>query len=136
MTFPTGYLTDPAFDPAEDYIGPFYYKEMGDKRLYAFKAEEKHGNVTDIVHGGVLMTFADYSLCMEATDHYKTEDCITISFSCDFVSAATVGDLIECRAKVTKKTGSLAFVTGEIFTGSEVIFTFSAVVKRLKRDDT
>lgn len=80
------------------------------------------------------MTVADFSLCMEATDHYKTEDCVTVSFSCEFVSVARIGDLIECRANLTRKTRSLAFVTGEIFTLDEVIFTFSSVVKRLKRD--
>ena len=134
MTFPSGFTTDPGFDPAEDHIGPFYYKQMGDQRLYAFVAQDKHCNVVDVVHGGVLMTFADFSLCMEATDHYKEEDCVTVSFNCEFLSAARVGDLIECRANLTRKTRSLVFVTGEILTGSEVFFTFSSIVKRLKRD--
>ena len=134
MTFPLGFTTDPGFDPAEDHIGPFYYKQMGDRRIYAFMAQDKHCNVVDVVHGGVLMTFADFSLCMEATDHYKEEDCVTVSFNCEFLSAARVGDLIECRANLTRKTGSLAFVTGAMRTGDEVLFTFSSVVKRLKRN--
>jgi acyl-coenzyme A thioesterase PaaI-like protein len=134
MIFPSGYSTEPGFDPAEDHIGPFYYKEMGDTRLYAFKVEDRHCNVTAILHGGVLMTFADYCLSMEATNNYKEEDCVTISFSCEFVSGAAKGDLVECRASVTRKTGSLAFIVGEIFVGDATIFTFSSVVKRLKRD--
>ena len=134
MTFPEGYSTDPGFDPCEDYVGPFYYRLVEGKREYAFRASEKHCNVTGIVHGGILMTFADFSLCMEATDHYAEEDCVTGSFSGDFVSAAQVGELVECHANVTRKTGSLVFVTGEILTDEDVIFTFSAVVKRLKRN--
>lgn len=134
MIFPNGYSTDPGFDPAEDHIGPFYFKEMGDTRHYAFKVEDKHCNDSDILHGGVLMTFADYCLCMEATNNYKEENCVTISFNCEFVFAAEIGDLIECRANVTRSTGSLVFVTGEIFVEDETIFTFSSVVKRLKRD--
>lgn len=134
MIFPNGYSTDPGFDPAEDHIGPFYFKEMGDTRYYAFKVEDKHCNDSDILHGGVLMTFADYCLCMEATNNYKEENCVTISFNCEFVLAAEIGDLIECRANVTRSTGSLVFVTGEIFVEDETIFTFSSVVKRLKRD--
>ena len=134
MTFPLGFSTDPGFDPTEDYIGPFYYQQMGDRRLYAFKAEDKHCNSMGAVHGGVLMTFADYSLCMEATDHYKEEECVMVSFSCDFVAVAQIGQVIECRANVTRKTGSLAFIVGEMFVGDETIFTFSSVVKRLKRD--
>jgi acyl-coenzyme A thioesterase PaaI-like protein len=62
------------------------------------------------------------------------EDCVSVSFSCEFVSSARVGDLIECRTKLIRKTRSLAFVTGEVFVGDETILTFSSVVKRLKRE--
>ncbi len=132
-TFPTGYSTDAGFDPAEDYIGPFYYQGNSDNRRYAFRAEDRHANVTNVVHGGVLMTFADYALCMEATNNYEQEDCVTISFNSEFVSGAQVGDLIESRASVTRKTGSLVFVTGRVFVAEETVLTYSAVVKRLKR---
>jgi acyl-coenzyme A thioesterase 13 len=132
IELPAGYRTDAGFDPAEDHIGPFYYREEGDGFAYAFRARQQHCNAHGIVHGGVLMTFADYCLCMEATHHYEQETCITVSFNGEFVSAGKTGDLIECRAVVTRKTGSMAFVRGEIFTDEEVIFTFSSVVKRIR----
>ncbi len=133
MTFPDGYITEPGFDPAEDHIGPFFVNESDNQRKYAFRAAAQHCNVTNIVHGGVLMTFADYCLCMEATDHYKEEDCVTVSFNGNFLSSAQIDDVIECIAKVIRRTGSLVFVTGEVSCQDEVIFNFSAVVKRLKR---
>ncbi len=133
MKLPEGYLTEPGFDPAEDHIGPFFYRETGGGLEYAFVAEDRHCNVTGIVHGGVLMTFADYSLCMEATDHYAEEDCVTVSFSCEFPGAARLGDLIECRACVSRKTGALVFVTGQVAVRSDPVLDFSAVVKRLRR---
>ena len=37
---PRGFVTDVAFDPAEDYIGPFYYKQDGDSFRYAFRADD------------------------------------------------------------------------------------------------
>ena len=132
MLLDEGYLTDEGFDPCEDYIGPFYYRASGESYDYAFLAENKHCNTHGTVHGGVLMTFADYCLCMEATNHYEQESCITVSFNADFVSAASQGDFIECRASLTRKTGSMAFVTGSVFVGKEIILTFSAVVKRIK----
>lgn len=132
MSLPEEYQTDEGFDPCEDHIGPFYYKRDGDRFRYAFRVEDQHCNTHGIVHGGVLMTFADYALCMEATSHYADESCITVSFSCEFVSAARLGSLVECTANVTRKTGSLTFVTGEVMEKEDVIFTFSAVVKRLK----
>lgn len=133
---PESYQTDAGFDPAEDHIGPFYYrvdKYRADERgwRYAFRADSRHCNASGIVHGGVLMTFADYGLCMQATDHYQNESCLTVSFNSEFVAAAQIGDLVECTAEVTRKTGSMAFVRGEIFTSEQVVMTFSAVVKRL-----
>jgi acyl-coenzyme A thioesterase 13 len=129
-----GYVTDPGFDPAEDHIGPFYYREWGEGRYDCrFVAEKKNCNVYGAVHGGVLMSFADFALCLIATDHYKEEDCVTVSFSADFVSSANLGDIIDCVPKVTRKTGSLVFVTGELTVEKMPVITFSAVAKRLHR---
>ena len=132
MRIPQGYETDPGFDPAEDLIGPFYYQHVGDTYKFAFVAEERHCNLIGIVHGGVLMTFADFSACIEATDRYKDENCVTISFNSNFISAGRVGELMECNANVTRKTGSMVFVTGEVFSNNEVLLTYSTVIKRLR----
>ena len=133
MDEPESYRTDPGHDPAEDNIGPFHYKETEDGYRFAFAASDRHCNVTDIVHGGVLMTFADFSACIEATDNYSEENCVTISFSCEFLAAGRKGSLIECRVSLNRRTGSMAFATGEVYSGNEVLLTFSSVMKRLKK---
>lgn len=127
---PPEYKTDPGFDPAEDHIGPFSYS-TNRQGQYAFMAESRHCNAHGTVHGGVLMTFADYALCMAATDHYKNESCVTVSFSSEFVAAAHVGDFIEATTSVTRKTRSMAFVTGTVQTHAGIAMTFSSVVKRI-----
>lgn len=134
MTLPPDYKTNPGHDPCEDHIGPFFYRTMQGRHEYAFEATSQHANVTGIVHGGVLMTFADYSACMEATDHYAGEDCVTISFSCDFIGAAEVGDTLTCDVQINRRTRSMVFTTGRILAGGEVVFTFSSVMKRLPHD--
>ena len=58
--------------------------------------------------------------------------CITVSFSSAFVSGAEIGALVEGRVDVTKKTGSMVFLTGSLFVSDETILTFTAVVKRLR----
>jgi hypothetical protein len=40
--------------------------------------------------------------------------------------------LVEGRVDVTKKTGSMVFLTGSLFVSDETILTFTAVVKRLR----
>ncbi|MFN3235779.1 MAG: PaaI family thioesterase [Pseudomonadales bacterium] len=132
MKLSDDYQTEPGFDLAEDHIGPFYFRVVDDQMDCAFVAETKHANASNIVHGGVLMTFADYALCMAATGGYQGENCVTVSFSCEFIAAAEVGQIIHCQPKVSRKTGSLVFLTGEVLSGDSVCLTFSAVVKRLR----
>ena len=129
---PDDFKTDPGFDAAEDHVGPFYYRETSDGYESAFMPEEKNCNVNGLVHGGILMTFADFALCLAATDHYQEESCSTVSFSADFVAAASRGEIITCTPSITRKTGSLVFVTGTLVADSTAVMTFSAVVKRLR----
>ncbi|MEK9749559.1 MAG: PaaI family thioesterase [Pseudomonadales bacterium] len=134
MTFPGEFIPQQGFDPAEDHIGPFYYipKTVEHWRgLYAFKVEARHCNTMESVHGGVLMTFVDFALCMAATDHYQGESCVTVSFACEFLRGASLGDVIMTEPVVNRKTRSLAFVSGTCLVDDEACFTYSSVVKRL-----
>ena len=132
MTIPENFTTDPGFDAAEDHIGPFYYRQANNGYDCAFLPDADNCNVNGLVHGGVLMTFADFSLCLAATDHYQQQSCTTVSFHADFMAAASAGKLITCRPEVTRRTGSLAFVSGRLVSGQQVVMTFSAVVKMLR----
>ncbi len=72
MIFPGTMIEQSGFDPAEDHIGPFFYgpKSSPEFGCYGVQLEAKHCNTMGSVHGGVLMTFADFALCMAATEHY------------------------------------------------------------------
>ena len=136
MTFPGNMIVQSDFDPAEDHIGPFYYapKESSEVGVYGFKLKDHHCNAMGSVHGGVLMTFADFALCMAATDHYETETCVTVSFACEFLTGASLGQVILSRPRINRKTGSLVFVAGECLVEGGACFSYSAVVKRLSLD--
>lgn len=126
------YQTEPGFDAYEDYVGPFYFRLIEGEMDCAFVIEEKHCNANGTAHGGSLMTFADYALCMAATGGYDGESCVTVSFNSEFVAAAELGSIVSCKPRVTRKTGSLVFVTGDVNAGDETCLTFSAVVKRIR----
>lgn len=130
MKFPDDFRTETGLDAAEDHIGPFYHGMDESGPIYAFRAAAHHCNANGTVHGGVLMTFADFALCMAATNNYTGESCVTVSFSSEFVAVANINDLVTCRVEVTRKTRSMAFVRGAVSSGDEVVFTFSAVVRR------
>ena len=129
---PEGYKTNSGLDPAEDYVGPFYFLQQEQGFAFAFLPEAKNCNLNGDVHGGVLVTFADFALCVAATDNYSEESCTSISFNCEFVAAGRNGELIECMPVITRKTGSMVFVTGTLVSAGETLMTFSSVVKRLR----
>ena len=58
---PEGYKQLAGVSPAEDDIGPFYYRREGDSLRLGFRVAAKNCNGIGTAHGGVLMTFADYA---------------------------------------------------------------------------
>lgn len=131
---PEGFKTLAGLSPAEDHLGPFYYRKTDDGLVMGFRAETKNCNGIGTVHGGVLMAFADYAVTMLALSGVK-ENCTTISFSSDFISAARDGDWVEASGEVVRRTGSMTFVSGRLSVGDNVVLTFQTVVKRLKKPD-
>ena len=132
---PEGYKTITGLSPAEDHMGPFYYQRGEAGLVMGFRAAEHNCNGIGTVHGGVLMSFADYTVTMLALSGVK-ENCTTISFSSDFIAAARQGDWVEGEGEVVKRTGSMTFVNGRLRVEDSVVLTFQAVVRRLKKPDS
>ncbi len=137
---PADYKTLAGLSPAEDHIGPFYYRKTGSPENHGglamgFRARDQHCNGLGTVHGGILMTFADYAVTMVALAGVK-ENCATVSFTSDFIAAARSGDWVEAQAEVVKRTGSMTFVNGQLSVEGEVVLNFQAVVRRLKKPDS
>jgi uncharacterized protein (TIGR00369 family) len=130
---PQGYKTLAGISPAEDHIGPFYYCKSDQGLRLGFHAEAQNCNGIGTVHGGVLMCFADYTVTMLALSGVK-ENCATVSFNSDFISGAKLGDWIEGRGEVVRRTGSMTFVRGELYVGDKLVMTFQSVLRRLKKD--
>jgi len=130
VNVPQGYKQLVGVSPAEDDIGPFYYrKEEAGLRL-GFLARTKNCNGLGTVHGGVLMCFADYAGTMLALSGVK-ENCATISFTSDFMAAARDGDWIEATGEVVKRSGSMTFVRGQLQVADKVVLSFQIVMRRL-----
>lgn len=127
-----GYQTWEHIDPYEDMIGPFYFKQFDDGSYQAaFVAEERHLNGGGMLHGGLLMSFADFALFAIARDHIEGM-AVTVGFNSEFISGGPAGALIEASGEVTKATGSMIFVRGKIFSGDQTVMTFSGILKKIR----
>ena len=136
MHIPDGYELFEWVDPFEELVGPLCFKEDADGRvLFAFEAQPKHANTSGQIHGGMLMTFADFALCLAAIHGLPGERCVTVSLSCEFTAPGQVGDFIESTAEIVRRARSLTFVRGTITVGDRTLLNYSGIVKRLARSD-
>jgi uncharacterized protein (TIGR00369 family) len=118
-------------DPFELQAGPFYCRKASDgTRISAFRASRSHLNGSNSVHGGCLMTFADFALFWIAYDELQNAGAVTASFSSDFLDSAREGDLVEARGEVLRTTRSMIFVRGLISSGHRPLLSFSGILKK------
>ena len=120
-------------DPFEAQSGPFYFREEADGRVTcAFRAQKKHMNGGGFMHGGCMMTFADFALFAIAWQELKDVRAVTVSLNGEFISAGAVGDLVEATGEIVKAGGSLVFIRGTLSVGGRAMMTFSGVIKKIR----
>jgi len=116
-----------------DTAGPFYFKTDEQGAVAAFRAEAKHMNQGGVVHGGCLMTFADFSLFAIAAEEMGEDGYgVTVAFNSEFLSGAKEGQLIESRGDVLRAGGSLIFVRGLVTADGVPCLNYSGTIKRLR----
>ena len=118
-------------DPSEDHIGPFFYHSNGELCETALRLQAHHMNNDGNTHGGVLMMFADYSLCMAALLQ-NPDGLVTVNCNNDFIDASKDGDLVIGHTRITKRTRSMAFPQCTLSVEDRPILTASAVIKLFK----
>lgn len=133
-----GYRKWEGFDPFEEQTGPFYFREEGEGQFRcAFISGDQQMNCTGAMHGGALMTFADFAMFVFARPCLTDTSAVTVSFSADFTAAAGPGEFLESTGEVVRETGSLIFVRGTIFRSQSTLMSFSGVLKKVRlRGDT
>jgi uncharacterized protein (TIGR00369 family) len=131
-------LYDPG-DPFEDYVGPIYYRKRDDGVHCVMPTETRHTNAGGVLHGGVLLTFADYALCSAAGlaasgGTMPGSFALTLSLTLQFLEAGRIGPALESVGQATQVTGRLAFVRGSVLQQGRRLVTYSGVCRHLARD--
>ncbi len=119
-------------DKAEDYMGPFFFCMDGENVRTVFRVQEHHCNAHDTLHGGVLMAFADYTLCLCANGG-ENESVATISCNSEFIAPAFHRNLVQGSGELIKRGGSIVFARCELRVDATVVLISSAVIKQIRR---
>lgn len=121
-------------DPFETRSGPFYYRREDDgSYVSAFRAEPRHMNGGGFMHGGCMMTFADFALFAIATDVLAGDHAVTLNLSGDFLGPISSGALVVARGEVTRGGGKTIFVRGLVTGDGQPALSFTGIIRRLSK---
>lgn len=81
---------------------------------YGMPTFAEHANNNGVIHGGVLMAFADHGLSFLAWEAAERAPCTTIQLNTHFLDAIKPGEFIELRGEVTRRTRGLVFLRGRL----------------------
>jgi len=129
-------------DPFEDHVGPFYFRIAGDAREAGsvhcvLPTHQRHGNYAGGLHGGAILAFADYALCLvagrAADAGTNSAFAMTISITVEFLDGGKVGAPLEATGEPLQVTGRLAFARGTITQAGRILALWSGVCRHVAR---
>ncbi len=113
---PTGFGPISHKSPFRQLCGPLYERITPDGVALGVYVANKHGNLSAVVHGGMLAMLADSALGLAisaAAPHIRKM--VTTSLSIDYFGNAEVGEWIEARAAPHRIGRRMAFASCQIF---------------------
>jgi len=127
---PEGFVFSDARGPFTSHNGPFFHKVTDDAFWHGFRARDHHLNGHGIVHGGLLMSFADGLMGTAVWRATKTR-AVTMRMTSDLLDMVRPGEWVEGTAHVVRAARSVAFVEAVVFSGRRKVLAASGVFKLL-----
>mgnify|MGYP001461265123 CR=1 FL=1 len=129
MSVPPDFKLIPVVGPFVRKAGSFWLREDNDGGFtVGTLIAEDQSNLDGFAHGGFLLTFADFAITF-------TTRSITINLSADFMRAGRIGDWIEARINVRKRSRSLLFADAIITSGGDDLMRVSGIFRPVDKDD-
>ena len=118
-------------DPYETAIGPFCFRIDEARVRCAFQPRREHLNGGGTIHGGALMSFADFALFAIAHNELAGSPAVTVTCNSEFLSAGDLSGPVEAHGEVLRSTRSLIFVRGLVTQASRPLLAFSGTLKKI-----
>ena len=114
------------------YLGGLDLKRINDTEYeFSLVVKEMHLNTGKIAHGGFLSTIADTGMGTAAHQVAGNRRCVTINLDLKFITAAQLGERLNGKVKILKKTRTLVFINCEISNAKDIIVSASGTWKIL-----
>ena len=114
------------------YLGGLDLKRINDTEYeFSLEVKEIHLNTGKIAHGGFLSTIADTGMGTAAHQVAGDRRCVTINLDLKFITAAKLGEKLNGKVTILKKTKTLVFINCEISNNKDLVTSASGVWKIL-----
>src|ERR1700710_754901 len=114
-------------DPMPGGLGTTWRKRQGDGWAYGLLTRKDHANRNGVIHGGILVAFADHTLGNVADTVADGARHATIQLNTHFLAAVEPGEFLELRGEVTRSTGSMAFVRAIVSAGQKDVLAVDGI---------
>ena len=113
-------------------LGPFLLRLEGELARVRMTPEHRHSNLSNAVHGGVLLAFVDMALFAASRGFGLIEagTAVTLDLSTQFLGRAEIGEPIEAQVELLRETGRLLFLRGLIVQGEAKILAFAGTIRK------
>jgi uncharacterized protein (TIGR00369 family) len=109
-----------------ELVGPLWRRGDGH---FGFVVEKKHLNFVDIVHGGMLTTFADQAMGMTAQGATGGKPHATIELNIHFVGAVRLDEFVEAHCEVVRLTRAIVFMQCKLLVGARAVANATGIWK-------
>ncbi len=110
----------------EPHIGPVEVSEDG-ARL-RLRIEDHHLNGANMLHGGMMMSFAAMAL-RHAAEADAGRPVEALSVNCDFVGPGKPGTVAEAETEVTRRTRTVVFLNAAVVSGDDTLMVATGVFR-------
>jgi uncharacterized protein (TIGR00369 family) len=108
-------------------LGPLRYRKRDGLWEMALLTDERHRNLSGIVHGGVIATLMDRALGRTSRDTGNEQRFVTASLSVNYLRPVLIGQLIEIRCRLNKAGRGAVFASADAMVGDILVATGSAI---------
>ncbi len=130
---PEGYSQEPSPSAFPNHVGTLFHKTVTIKgeepeKWVALRVEAVHCNSWGMAHGGLIAFLSEVATASAAWDP-ASPPVVTVALTTQFLRAPKQGQLLEVRARATRRTRSMVFVEAHAFAEGALQFTATAVNK-------
>lgn len=131
---PAGWRRLDLNDPFQARIGPIFVAdpfvgEEDEPARFGIRIEQHHCSFAGTCHGGLLATVLDIALGRGVAVEREGAHAPTVTLTIDYMRAAQLGDWLETRTRILRRTRSMAFCDTVLVGPDGIVARANAIFK-------